>query len=75
MSGHSSPASHARRYASLDEAAKYLGVNERTIRRHIAAGRLIGYRLGTRLVRVDLNELDAMLIKTIPTAGAGGDVA
>jgi excisionase family DNA binding protein len=55
-----------RRYASLADAAAYVDCNERTLRRHIAAGRLHGYRLG-KLVRVDLTELDA-LMKPIPTA-------
>jgi excisionase family DNA binding protein len=59
-----------RRYASLADAAIYLGVNERTIRRQIADGRLTGYRLGDRLIRVDLNELDESL-RPIPTVGGG----
>jgi excisionase family DNA binding protein len=63
----------ARRYASLSDAAIYLGVNERTIRRQIADGRLTGYRLGDRLIRVDLNELDEAL-RPIPTVG-GGDAS
>ena len=50
-----------RRYAKLKEAATYLQVTERTIRAMIADGRLTGYRSGTRLVRVDLNELDAAM--------------
>lgn len=49
---------HARKYGKLSEAAEYLGVTERTIRQMIADGRLTGYRSGTRLVRVDLNEID-----------------
>lgn len=48
-----------RRYAKLKEAAAYLGVTDRTIRQMIADGRLTGYRSGARLVRIDLNELDA----------------
>jgi excisionase family DNA binding protein len=50
-----------RRYAKLTEAAEYLGVTDRTIRQMIADGRLTGYRCSTRLVRVDLNELDAAM--------------
>jgi excisionase family DNA binding protein len=50
-----------RRYAKLGEAAEYLGVTDRTVRQMIADGRLTGYRSGTRLVRVDLNELDAAM--------------
>lgn len=61
-----------KRYATLAEAAGYMGCDQRTIRRYVAAGKLHGYRLGTRLIRVDLSELDAML-RPIPTAG-GQDV-
>ena len=50
-----------RRYTKLREAADYLGVTERTIRQMIADGRLTGYRSGSRLVRVDLNEVDAAM--------------
>ncbi len=50
-----------RRYAKLTEAAEYLGVTDRTIRQMIADGRLTGYRNGNRLVRVDLNEVDAAM--------------
>ena len=50
-----------RRYVKLKDAADYLDVTERTIRAMIADGRLTGYRNGTRLVRLDLNELDAAM--------------
>lgn len=50
-----------RRYIKITEAAKYLGVTDRTIRQMIADGRLTGYRSGSRLVRVDLNEIDAAM--------------
>jgi excisionase family DNA binding protein len=48
----------ARRYGKISEAAEYLGVTDRTIRAMIADGRITGYRSGTRIVRVDLNEVD-----------------
>lgn len=50
-----------RRYVTLAEAADYLSVTDRTIRQMIADGRLTGYRSGPRLVRVDLNEVDAAM--------------
>ena len=50
-----------RRYAKLKEAATYLQVTERTIRQMIADGWLTGYRSGSRLVRIDLNEVDAAM--------------
>jgi len=58
----------ARRLRSIADAAEFAGVNPRTIRRRIADGTLIGYRMGPRLIRIDLNELDALL-RPIPTAG------
>jgi len=63
---------HARRLASLSDAAQYANVNPRTIRRRVADGSIPGYRLGPRIVRVDLNELDALLLSPIPV---GGEVA
>ena len=51
----------SRRYVNQAQAAEYLGVHVRTIRQMIADGRLTGYRSGTRLVRVDLNEIDSAM--------------
>ncbi len=50
-----------RRYGKLKEAAAYLNVSERTIRQMIADGRLTGYKGGNRLIRVDLDEVEAVL--------------
>ena len=50
-----------RRYVKLAEAAEYLQVTDRTIRQMIADGRLTGYRSGSRLIRVDLNEIDRVM--------------
>lgn len=61
-----------RRLASIAVAADYARVCRRTIRRRIAAGELTGYRFGPRVIRVDLDELDA-LMRPIPTAA--GDAA
>jgi excisionase family DNA binding protein len=54
-------AGNGRRWASIDDAAAYLGIHPRTVRKLAAQGRLTLYRNGPRLVRVDLNEVDAML--------------
>ena len=62
------PAPRPPRYASFEEAAEYLRVNPKTVRRYVASGRLTGYRVGERLLRVDLNEVDALL-RPIPTGG------
>jgi excisionase family DNA binding protein len=64
------PANIGRRYASLSDTAEYIGVNEKTVRRRIADGTLTGYRLGGRLLRIDLNEVDQAL-RPIPTVKAG----
>ena len=50
------------------QAAQRLNVSVRTIRRYIASGDLTGYRLGPRMYRVDVAELDAVL-RPIPVAG------
>lgn len=50
-----------RRYVKITEAAEYLNVTPRCIRQMIHDGRLTGYRSGTRLVRVDLNEVDSAM--------------
>ncbi len=60
----------SRHLVSIPHAARYVGVADKTIRRWIAAGRITGYRAGPKLIRVDLDELDAML-RPIPTAGGG----
>lgn len=59
------------RYVPLADGARYASVSNRTLRRWIAAGALTGYRAGPRLIRVDLNDLDA-LMTPIPTAAIGG---
>jgi len=51
------------RYATVKDAATYLQVTERTIRQMIADGRLTGYKLGNRVLRIDLNELDAAMTR------------
>ena len=53
-------------YVSVADAAEYLGVSTRTIRAMIHDGRLTGYRNGKRLVRLDLNDIDA---KMVPSGG------
>lgn len=61
----------SRRRASIAEAANYVNVSTRTIRRRIADGSIGAYRFGPRVIRVDLDEIDA-LFKQIPAADCGG---
>ncbi len=56
-----------RQLVGLSAAAAYADVSTRTMRRYIAQGRLTGYRVGSRLVKVDLSEVDK-LARPIPTA-------
>lgn len=59
-----------RRLLSQAQAAEYLGVTDRTIRNYVARGDLRAYRVrGSRLVRIDLAELDTLL-RPIPSAKA-----
>lgn len=46
---------------NLQEAAERAGVHPKTVRRWISEGRIRGYRMGPRFIRVDLDELAAML--------------
>lgn len=56
-----------RRLGSIAAAAGQLDVCERTVREYISTGMLTAYRVGPRLVKVDLAEVDA-LPQPIPTA-------
>lgn len=58
-------------YLSLADAATRLNVSECTIRRLISAGTLTAFRVGKRLIRLDPAQLDAMGMRTIPSAKAG----
>lgn len=56
-------------YETIAEAAQRTGVSTKTIRRRIAEGRLIGYRFGPTLIRLQPGEVDALL-RPIPNAAA-----
>jgi excisionase family DNA binding protein len=49
---------------SIRQAADWLGVDPKTIRRWISQGRLEAVRIGPRLIRVDRDSLQAMLNPT-----------
>ncbi len=57
-----------RNYASLAEAAEAHAVSVKTLRRRIADGSLTGYRFGPKIIRVDLDEVAALMV---PTRGGG----
>lgn len=59
-------------WRSLSEAAEYIGVTDRTIRNYIARGELPAHRVrGSRLIRINQADLDALL-RPIPSAKVGG---
>lgn len=47
-----------RQFITIAQAAEYLNVCQRTVRLMIADGRLVGYRLNDRFIRLDRNEID-----------------
>ncbi|WP_244601908.1 helix-turn-helix domain-containing protein [Mycobacterium pseudokansasii] len=53
------PKAPRKRFGSIQQAAVEANVCDKTIRRWIAQGRLTAYRVGPRLIRVDLDELEA----------------
>jgi excisionase family DNA binding protein len=52
---------------SLAVAAEASSLSDKTLRRYISQGRIHGYRAGPKLIRVDLDEINALL-QPIPTA-------
>jgi excisionase family DNA binding protein len=55
------------RLTSVAKAAEFADVSPRTIRRWISLGRLPGYRVGPRLLKVSLDDIEA-LAQQLPTA-------
>ena len=48
-----------RRWATITEVADYLGVHPVTVKHMISDGRITAYRLGARICRIDLDEVDS----------------
>jgi len=57
-----------RRFIRQETAAERWDVSVDTIRRMIASGKITGYRLNGRIIRVDVAEVDAAF-RPIPTTG------
>lgn len=53
-----------RRYETMQAAAERTSLSVRSIRRYIAEGRLTGYRVGQRTIRLDPDEVDALFTPT-----------
>ncbi|MCI1263171.1 MAG: helix-turn-helix domain-containing protein [Tetrasphaera jenkinsii] len=56
-----------RQFESLSQAAERTGLSTRTLRRRVAAGDLNAYRNGPRVIRLDPDDVDRLMIR-IPTA-------
>jgi excisionase family DNA binding protein len=54
------PARKPARPASITTAAQYAPCGRRTIQRYIAQGKLNAWRLGPKMIRVDLDEIDKL---------------
>lgn len=52
-----------RQYESLAEAAERTGVSTRTLRRRISCGELTAYRAGPRIIRLDPDDVDRLLVR------------
>jgi excisionase family DNA binding protein len=51
-------------WISIQEAARYARVSERTIRRWIALGSIVASRVGPRLIRVRFDSLEHLFAET-----------
>ncbi|MFK5584338.1 excisionase family DNA-binding protein [Serinicoccus sp. LYQ131] len=56
-----------RQFESLTEASQRTGLSTRTLRRRIAEGQLPAYRTGPRILRLDTEDVDRLMVR-IPTA-------
>ena len=62
------PMSTKSKYATIREAAERYNISQTTVRRYIANGRITGHRLGPRLIRVDLDQVERELFGDNGTA-------
>lgn len=54
------------RWATKPQAAAHVSVHPETIDNWVERGLIHAYRAGPRLIRYDLNEIDAMLTRVQP---------
>jgi hypothetical protein len=57
-----------RRLVSVKAVAAMYDVDPITVRRWISSGLVRGYRIGARLIKLDLNEVEARVVRVIPAA-------
>jgi predicted site-specific integrase-resolvase len=61
----------AQNLVRLKTCAEQRNISVVSLRRYISQGKLTAYRLGPKIIMVDLNELDAVVLKRIPTVSGG----
>jgi excisionase family DNA binding protein len=49
-------------YVGIPDAATYLGVAEKTIRRFIRDDKLPAYRLGNRVIKIKIEDVESLLV-------------
>ena len=52
-----------RQFETLSQAASRSGLSPRTLRRRIAAGQLPAYRNGPRVIRLDPQDVDRLMVQ------------
>ena len=52
-----------RNYVSIEFAADFYGVSQRTVRNWISEGILKGYEVGPRLIRLDFDEIEHIPVR------------
>ena len=72
--GATKPMAERQRYLSIEEAATYLNVSVRFLRRLVCDRRVRYYKVG-KFVRFDPTDLDAFAMVNEPTARLGADPA
>lgn len=56
-----------RRYCTIAAAAEHLVVEPRTVRRLLADGKLTAFRVGTKIIRLDWAEVEALAVRVDPS--------
>ena len=51
---------------SIAAAADHFDVSRQSVRRWIASSKVTAYRVEPRMIRVDLDEIEAKIIHTVP---------
>lgn len=57
-------------FCTIGQAADYLNLTERSIRRYIADGKLAAFRVGNKQLRIRVVDVDALLVPVPTGAGA-----